>query len=40
MGDDVEQEILRVESRRIDAMVARDLEALDPILADGLSYSH
>jgi hypothetical protein len=40
VGDDVEQEILRVEARRIDAMVALDLEALDPILADDLSYSH
>jgi hypothetical protein len=40
VGDDVEQEILRVESKRIDAMVALDLDGLDPILADDLSYSH
>jgi hypothetical protein len=40
VGGDVEQEILRVEGKRIDAMVALDLAALDPILADDLSYSH
>ena len=40
MDGDVEQEILRVETRRIDAMVALDLASLDPILADDLSYSH
>ena len=40
MGGDLEQEILRVEAKRIDAMVALDLAALDPILADDLSYSH
>ena len=40
MGDSVEQEILRVEAKRIDAMVALDLTTLDPILADDLSYSH
>ncbi len=40
MGGDVEQQILRVEAKRIDAMVAMDLAALDPILADDLSYSH
>ena len=40
MGDDLGQEILRVEAKRIGAMVARDLDVLDPILADDLSYSH
>ena len=40
MGGDVEQEILRVEAKRIGAMVALDLGVLDPILADDLSYSH
>ena len=40
MSGDVEQQILQVEAKRIAAMVALDLEALDPILADDLSYSH
>jgi hypothetical protein len=40
VGDSVEQEIMRVETKRIDAMVALDLAALDPILADDLTYSH
>jgi len=40
VGGDVEQEILRVETKRIDAMVALDVASLDPILADDLSYSH
>jgi len=40
VGDDLAQEIIRVEAKRIGAMVARDLDVLDPILADDLSYSH
>ena len=40
MDGDVEQQIIRLEMARIAAMVARDLQALLPILADDLSYSH
>jgi hypothetical protein len=40
VGGDLEQEILRLESKRIAAMVARDVAVLQPILADDLSYSH
>jgi hypothetical protein len=34
------QEILDIESRRVKAMVQRDLAALDGILADDLTYTH
>ena len=36
----IEQTILSLESSRIAAMLGRDLEALSPILADDLTYSH
>lgn len=37
---DLEQTILGLETKRIAAMVARDLETLGPMLADDVSYSH
>jgi hypothetical protein len=37
---DVEQTILSLGTKRIVAMVSRDLATLGPLLADDLSYSH
>src|SRR5262245_45112446 len=34
------QKILDLETRRIAAMVAKDIPALDSLLADNLSYTH
>ena len=39
-ADDVAQTILTLEATRIAAMVSRDLAALEPLLAEDLSYSH
>ncbi len=36
----LEQEILAVEAKRIQAMVDKDLPTLDSILADDLTYTH
>jgi hypothetical protein len=38
--DSTEQTILSLETKRIAAMVRRDIAALAPVLADDLSYSH
>src|SRR5438309_9950197 len=37
---DLAQQILDLEARRIDAMVRRDLIALDELLAEDLTYVH
>jgi len=36
----LEKTILALEAQRVDAMVRRDIEALDALLADDLSYTH
>jgi hypothetical protein len=37
---DVEEQILALETRRIRAMVRREIETLDALLDDDLSYTH
>lgn len=40
MNADLEKKILDLEIQRIGAMVRRDIETLDALLADDLSYTH
>jgi len=40
VSGDLEKTILALETRRIDAMVKKDLATLDALLADDLSYTH
>lgn len=40
MNSDLEKNILALETQRIGAMVRRDIETLDALLADDLSYTH
>lgn len=40
MNSDLEKKILALETQRIGAMVRRDIETLDALLSDDLSYTH
>ena len=40
MNSDLEQKILALETLRTGAMVRKDIETLDTLLADDLSYTH
>jgi len=40
VDSDLEKKILALEARRVGAMVRKDIETLDALLADDLSYTH
>lgn len=40
MNSDLEKKILALEAQRTGAMVRKDIETLDALLADDLSYTH
>jgi len=40
VNSDLERKILALEAQRIGAMVRKDIETLDALLADDLSYTH